>query len=107
MRVAPYRQEPSECHTHWLRPGSGAGRVWLEGPEILGWGGVGTIDKGGGGAYQIGGCRSFQGRASSSWADREIRVLSSPIRPASITPIGRPSSLQYSGTFTAGRPVTL
>ena len=56
---------------------------------------------------QSGGCLSFHGRACSSWADREIRVASSPIRPASITPIGRPSAFQCSGTFTAGWPDTL
>ena len=59
------------------------------------------------GFYQTGGWRSFQGRACSSWADREIRVPSPPIRPASITPIGRPSAVQCSGTFTAGWPDTL
>ena len=57
--------------------------------------------------HQSGGCLSFHGRACSSWADREIRVPSSPIRPASITPIGRPSAFQCSGTFTAGWPDTL
>ena len=57
--------------------------------------------------HQSGGCLSFHGRACSSWADREIRVASSPIRPASITPIGRPSAFQCSGTFTAGWPDTL
>ena len=57
--------------------------------------------------HQIGGCLSFHGRACSSWADREIRVPSSPIRPASITPIGKPSAFQCSGTFTAGWPDTL
>ncbi len=54
--------------------------------------------------HQMEGCLSFQGRASSSWADREIRVASSPIRPASITPMGSPSALQCSGTLTAGWP---
>ncbi len=57
--------------------------------------------------HQSGGCRSFHGRACSSWADREIKVASSPIRPASITPIGRPSAFQYSGRLTAGCPDTL
>ena len=52
--------------------------------------------------YQISGWRSFQGRAASSWADSEIRVPSSPIRPASMTPMGSPASVQCSGTFTAG-----
>ena len=57
--------------------------------------------------HQTGGCLSFHGRACSSWADREIRVPSSLIRPASITPIGKPSTFQCSGTFTAGWPDTL
>jgi len=52
--------------------------------------------------YQMAGWRSFQGLAASSWADSEIRVPSSPIRPASMTPMGSPASVQCSGTFTAG-----
>jgi hypothetical protein len=56
---------------------------------------------------QSGGCRSFHGRACSSCADREIRVPSSPIRPASMMPIGRPAAVQCSGTLTAGWPDTL
>ena len=57
--------------------------------------------------HQIAGCRSRHGRAASSCADSEISVVSSPVRPASIIPIGRPSAVQYSGTLTAGWPVTL
>ena len=57
--------------------------------------------------YQAGGCRSFHGRAASTWADSESSVASSRIRAASMTPIGSPPAVQYSGRFTAGCPVTL
>ena len=51
------------------------------------------------------GRRSRHGRACSSWAETRISVASSAGRPTSCTPIGRPSSLQESGSDTAGRPV--
>src|ERR1700722_11006453 len=57
--------------------------------------------------YQISGCRPRHGRAASSWADSEISVPSAPIRPASMTPIGRPAGVQCSGTLTAGWPELL
>src|SRR5579859_7047732 len=57
--------------------------------------------------YQMSGWRGGQGRACSSWAERSIRVASSALRAASMTPMGRPSAVQYSGTFTAGWPDTL
>jgi hypothetical protein len=57
--------------------------------------------------HHSGGWRPAHGRAASSWADSEISVPSSPMRPASITPIGKPWEFQCSGTFTAGCPVTL
>ena len=48
---------------------------------------------------------SRHGRACSSWAETRKSVASRPGRPISCTPIGRPSSLQKSGSDTAGRPV--
>src|ERR1700759_4261835 len=86
MNVALYGIDPLESHIHRIRD------VTLL--EYLS-------------DYQSGGWRPCHGRACSSCADREISVASSPIRPASITPIGRPSAFQCSGTFTAGCPDTL
>ena len=48
-----------------------------------------------------------QGRASSSWADREISVASSPTWPASMIPIGRPSRDTPAHTDAAGERVML
>ena len=47
--------------------------------------------------HQPGGCRSCQGAAASTWADRESSSSSSAGRAASITPTGRPSGVQCSG----------
>ncbi len=57
--------------------------------------------------HQQSGCRCAHGRASSSWPPRESRVASSPGRPMSCTPIGRPPADQPSGKDNAGCPVTL
>ncbi len=49
---------------------------------------------------------SSHGRACSIWAARASRWWSSPGRPASITPTGRPAGVWCSGSDTAGIPVT-
>src|SRR5207248_7768310 len=56
-------------------------------------------------SQEAGGRRSAHGRASSSWAARRTSVASANGRPISWTPMGRPSSLQCSGTDAAGCPV--
>ena len=53
------------------------------------------------------GCRCAHGRAVSTCADSESSEASSAGRPTSMLPIGNPASVQYSGTLTAGCPVTL
>ncbi len=55
--------------------------------------------------YQQAGDRSCQGAAASTCADRASSRWSSPGRPASITPTGRPSAVMCRGNETAGMPV--
>ena len=57
-------------------------------------------------AHQPGGRRSCHGAAASTWADSASNSSSSAGRAASITPTGRPSGVQCSGSETAGMPVT-
>ena len=53
------------------------------------------------------GRRSRHGAARSSWAASENSISSAPKRPTKCRPIGRPSSVQASGTDMAGTPVAL
>ena len=53
-------------------------------------------------AHQQLGRRCAQGEACSSWAPSDSSVASSPGRPTSCTPTGRPSSVQCSGSESAG-----
>ena len=48
-----------------------------------------------------------QGRAVSIWLASRINVASSPKRPRTCTPIGRPSAVQVIGTDMAGLPARL
>jgi len=110
------------ARSSWRRRECGWGRDWAPSArsfrrkaqertqghtDILEWGLGAGVGRRFGWCYQRGGRRSFQGRACSSWADREISVPSSAMRPASMMPIGRPSAVQCSGTLTAGWPDTL
>jgi len=56
---------------------------------------------------QIAGRRAAQGFALSSCAARRNSVASSPKRAENITPTGKPSGVQSSGTDIEGCPVTL
>jgi len=53
------------------------------------------------------GRRPAQGRAASSWPARRNSVASSPKRPSTCTPMGRPAPFHQSGTDMAGLPVML
>src|ERR1700704_5111916 len=59
------------------------------------------------GALPPGGRRSRHGAARSSSAASENSISSAPKRPTKCMPIGRPSSVQASGTDIAGTPVAL